>query len=36
MRSDACGLEIGLQFLNDPTLEPDGSCIEEKPGIIFE
>ncbi len=29
MRSDECGLEIGLQFLEDPTREPDASCIEE-------
>jgi pimeloyl-ACP methyl ester carboxylesterase len=27
MRSDACALEIGLQFLDDPSVEPDASCI---------
>jgi pimeloyl-ACP methyl ester carboxylesterase len=36
MRSDPCGLEIGLQFLDDPTSEPDSSCIAEMPGIVFE
>jgi pimeloyl-ACP methyl ester carboxylesterase len=36
MRSVPCGLEIGLQFLDDPTTEPDTSCIEEMPGIQFE
>jgi pimeloyl-ACP methyl ester carboxylesterase len=29
MRSNECGLEIGLQFIEDPTSEPDVSCIEE-------
>lgn len=28
MRSDRCALEIGLQFLDDPTTEPDASCLE--------
>jgi pimeloyl-ACP methyl ester carboxylesterase len=28
MRSDRCGLEIGLQFLEDPTSEPDASCMD--------
>jgi Tol biopolymer transport system component/pimeloyl-ACP methyl ester carboxylesterase len=27
MRSDSCALEIGLQFLDDPTVEPDTSCM---------
>jgi pimeloyl-ACP methyl ester carboxylesterase len=36
MRSVPCGLEIGLQFLDDPTSEPDAACIQEMPGIIFE
>jgi pimeloyl-ACP methyl ester carboxylesterase len=36
MRSDPCGLEIGLQFLDNPSSEPDSSCIAEMPGIIFE
>jgi pimeloyl-ACP methyl ester carboxylesterase len=29
MRSNECGLEIGLQFIEDPTSEPDASCIDE-------
>jgi pimeloyl-ACP methyl ester carboxylesterase len=28
MRSNSCALEIGLQFLDDPTTEPDTSCLE--------
>jgi pimeloyl-ACP methyl ester carboxylesterase len=28
MRSDRCGLEIGLQFLADPRSEPDASCMD--------
>jgi len=27
MRSTACGLSIGLQFLDDPDAEPDSACI---------
>jgi pimeloyl-ACP methyl ester carboxylesterase len=29
MRSTACGLAIGMQFLDDPYSEPDSSCIAE-------
>ncbi len=29
VRSTACGLSVGLEFLNDPTTEPDTSCIAE-------
>ena len=36
MRSDRCGFEIGFQFLNDPTNEPDASCLDEITGIEFE
>lgn len=36
MRADACGLEIGLQFLDDPLTEPDSSCIADLPGVVFE
>jgi pimeloyl-ACP methyl ester carboxylesterase len=36
MRSNACGLSIGLQFLDDPTSEPDATCISEVPRIIFK
>jgi pimeloyl-ACP methyl ester carboxylesterase len=28
MRSDRCALDIGLQFVEDPTTEPDTSCME--------
>lgn len=35
MRSDECGLEIGLQFLDDPSVEPDASCIEALAGPEF-
>ena len=35
MRSDMCGREIGLQFLADPTREPDASCLEEFTGPTF-
>lgn len=27
MRSDACGREIGLQFIDDPHSSPDSSCL---------
>ena len=36
MRSNACGLEIGLQFLDDPTKEPDGNCIQQIPEIKYK
>jgi metal-dependent hydrolase (beta-lactamase superfamily II)/pimeloyl-ACP methyl ester carboxylesterase len=35
MRSNKCGLEIGLQFLADPTIEPDTSCLQELTGPDF-
>ncbi len=35
MRSNDCGLEIGLQFLDDPTAEPDASCLKELSGPEF-
>ena len=35
MRSTACGLSIGLEFLDDPTTEPDTSCIAEMPSPDF-
>jgi uncharacterized protein (DUF885 family)/pimeloyl-ACP methyl ester carboxylesterase len=35
MRSDPCGLKIGLQFLEDPTREPDASCLDELTGPEF-
>jgi pimeloyl-ACP methyl ester carboxylesterase len=30
-----CALSIFLQFLNDPTTEPDASCLSELPGVQF-
>ncbi|MBN1483467.1 MAG: alpha/beta fold hydrolase [Chloroflexia bacterium] len=36
MRSNRCALEIGMQFLNDPTSEPDTSCMEELRGTEFK
>jgi pimeloyl-ACP methyl ester carboxylesterase len=36
MRSNKCGLEIGLQFLEDPTSEPDALCIDELAGPDFK
>jgi len=36
IRSNACGLEIGLQFIEDPNSEPDSSCIEEIPVIDYQ
>jgi L-ascorbate metabolism protein UlaG (beta-lactamase superfamily)/pimeloyl-ACP methyl ester carboxylesterase len=29
MRAGGCGTEIGLAFLDDPTSEPDSSCMED-------
>jgi pimeloyl-ACP methyl ester carboxylesterase len=36
MDGDRCALEIGLQFLDDPTTAPDASCMEDLPGPDFE
>jgi metal-dependent hydrolase (beta-lactamase superfamily II)/pimeloyl-ACP methyl ester carboxylesterase len=36
MRSDDCGLSIGLQFLADPAARPDASCIDALPVPEFE
>ena len=36
MRSGGCGTEIGLQFIDDPTTEPDASCIDEIAGLDFK
>jgi pimeloyl-ACP methyl ester carboxylesterase len=36
MRSNRCGFRIGNQFLEDPYTEPDASCIDELPGLVFE
>ena len=34
--SDKCGLGIALAFLDDPTTEPDASCIEKLPAPDFK
>ncbi|NIN64140.1 MAG: alpha/beta fold hydrolase [Anaerolineae bacterium] len=31
-----CGLQIGLDFLDDPTTEPDSSCIDALPAVDFQ
>jgi pimeloyl-ACP methyl ester carboxylesterase len=36
MRSNECGLEIGLQFLADPTGELDASCLDELDAPDFQ
>jgi pimeloyl-ACP methyl ester carboxylesterase len=36
MRSNKCGLEIGLQFLEDLASEPDALCIDELTGPDFK
>jgi len=36
MRSDECGLRIGLDFINDPTANLDVSCVAELPPISFD
>jgi pimeloyl-ACP methyl ester carboxylesterase len=36
MDSDRCALEIGLQFLDDPTTEPDVCCMDALPGPSFK
>lgn len=35
MRSDPCGLSIGLAFIDNPTSTPDTGCIERLPEIDF-
>ncbi|MGD8794832.1 MAG: alpha/beta hydrolase, partial [Anaerolineae bacterium] len=35
MRSDACALHIGLEFLDDPRAEPDAACLDELTGPDF-
>jgi pimeloyl-ACP methyl ester carboxylesterase len=36
MRADECALSIGLQFLGDPTTNPDSSCMDELSGLEFK
>jgi hypothetical protein len=34
--TSGCALEIGLQFLDDPTIEPDASCLDGLTGPDFK
>ncbi|GIL14563.1 MAG: alpha/beta hydrolase [Chloroflexota bacterium] len=36
VRSNACGLQMTLAFLDDPTRPPDDACIAALPGMTFE
>jgi pimeloyl-ACP methyl ester carboxylesterase len=36
MRSNSCALDIGLQFLDDPTTKPDSSCMNKISSIHFK
>jgi pimeloyl-ACP methyl ester carboxylesterase len=36
MRADKCGLEIGLQFIAEPTIEPDSTCLKQLTAPDFE
>lgn len=36
MRSNSCGLSIGLAFLDDPTTHPDTTCVAQLPPIAFD
>jgi pimeloyl-ACP methyl ester carboxylesterase len=35
MRSNRCGLRIGLAFIDDPTSDPDVSCVDDLPPVRF-
>lgn len=35
MRSNSCALDIGLDFLDDPTVEPDSSCLADEEPPTF-
>lgn len=35
MRSNNCGLEIGLAFIDDPTVDPNTSCVDDLPPVGF-
>jgi pimeloyl-ACP methyl ester carboxylesterase len=36
MRSNSCGLSIGLAFLDDPTNDPDTTCVALLPPVAFD
>ncbi|MEA3337203.1 MAG: alpha/beta fold hydrolase [Chloroflexota bacterium] len=31
-----CARQLSLDFMNDPSAEPDASCIDEMPGVVFD
>jgi pimeloyl-ACP methyl ester carboxylesterase len=36
IRSDTCARDMALAFLNDPTTEPDSSCMADLPPLAFD
>lgn len=34
--SNACAQQMAAEFLNDPTVAPDASCIDDLPGVVFD
>jgi hypothetical protein len=36
MRSNDCGLDIGIQFINNPMMELNAACINELPRLEFK
>jgi pimeloyl-ACP methyl ester carboxylesterase len=36
MRSNSCGLSIGLAFIDDPTGSPDTTCVDQLPPVAFD
>jgi pimeloyl-ACP methyl ester carboxylesterase len=36
IRSDTCARDMALAFLNDPTTEPDSSCMTDLPPLVFD
>ncbi len=36
IHSHGCALQIGLQFLDDPTIEPDAACLDGLTGSDFK
>lgn len=36
LRSDACAVDIALDFIKAPTVKPDSGCIDKAPAIVFD
>jgi pimeloyl-ACP methyl ester carboxylesterase len=36
VRSNTCGMDLAIQFINDPTNKPDITCMQNLPSIEFE